>query len=335
MTETEQFICNIKRYCNKKGFNASGFLAVRLFETGGALSAWLYSDIKQSVDYVENGERLSAFGLLQFTPIGCEPLQEKLGVPKAQIRSNHIAAWRKVTQMNRAKQLDLLFAYFDFWDPITTKLSPNVKRDSILYQYLLTLSPGGGENYKDGSGYSAKQLVNKDSFRAYLVQAEGMLNGTIGVPNDEDKVQVIREGAQAAAYLKRLGTSIVNPNTCDIASAITSESASVPATSTEPTKGTRSLEDRLPLSMSFSIPEYPRLIGLKPGDVLILPSSATYRDWVITSVSREFNQGLNKLTIQANRPLEAKAFVQVALLKPEFKTNEEVNKYYWLSTFSS
>jgi hypothetical protein len=68
-TETEQFICNIKRYCNKKGFSASGFLAVRMFETGGALSAWLYSSIAQSVDYVENGERLSAFGLLQFTPI--------------------------------------------------------------------------------------------------------------------------------------------------------------------------------------------------------------------------------------------------------------------------
>lgn len=69
MTETENFICNIKRYCSKKGFSAPGFLAVRLFETGGTLSAWYYAALSQSVDYVESGERLSAFGLLQWTPV--------------------------------------------------------------------------------------------------------------------------------------------------------------------------------------------------------------------------------------------------------------------------
>jgi hypothetical protein len=83
------------------------------------------------------------------------------------------------------------------------------------------------------------------------------------------------------------------------------------------------------MSLSFSIPEYPRLIGLKPGDVLVLPPSATYRDWVVTSVNREFNQGLNKLAIQANRAISPKPFVQTEALKPEYKTAEDVAKYYW------
>jgi hypothetical protein len=260
-------------------------------------------------------------------------LQEKLGVPKAQVRANHIAAWRKVTQMNRLQQLDLLFAYFDFWDPITAKKSPNVKRDSVLYQYLLTLSPGGGENYKDGNGVSASQLINKSSFRAYLLQAEGMLNGTVPVPNDESTPQVIREGRQATTYAKKVGSTLVNPNTCDINSSIESSESTVASSAPETSKegsGTKTLEDRLPMSVSFSIPEYPRLIGLKPGDIIILPATSSFRDWVVTSVSREFNQGLNKLTIQANRPLATKPFVQEELLKPEYKTADEVNKYFWL-----
>lgn len=227
-----------------------------------------------------------------------------------------------------------MFAYFDFWDPITSKKSPNVKRDSVLYQYLLTLSPGGGENYKDGNGVSASQLIAKQSFRAYLAQAEGMLNGTIAVPNDENKIQVLRPGNTMSTYRKRMGSAIVNPSTCDITGSYTSTKSSSISPSSgpgpQPTKGTRSLEDLLPMSLSFSIPEYPRLIGLKPGDVLVLPPSATYRDWVVTSVNREFNQGLNKLTIQANRAISPKPFVQTEALKPEYKTAEDVAKYYWL-----
>ena len=96
-------------------------------------------------------------------------------------------------------------------------------------------------------------------------------------------------------------------------------------------KGVKSLEDLLPMSLSFSIPEYPRLVGLKPGDVLILPASATYRDWVVTSVNRTFNQGLNKLAIQANRAISPKPFVQAELLSQEYKTSDNVSKYYWLS----
>jgi hypothetical protein len=329
MTETENFICKIKQYCSKKGFNTEAFLAVRLFETGGSLSAWYYASLKQSVDYIDGSERLSAFGLLQWTPKGLEPVQKALGVPIAQTRENHILAYRKTQKLNRLQQLDLCFKYFDFWDPITSK-NTGIDRSSVLYQYVLTLAPGAkNANYKDGNGVSASQLIQKKSFQAYLAQAAGMLNGTVPVPNDSNEVQIIRPDG-LRTYQKINGNQLVNPSTCDIkgdyGSGSDLSSSTTSSASSSKTENKTSLEDKLPLSMTFTIPEYPRLINLKPGDVLVLPESATYRDWLVTSVSREFNQGLNILSIKANRTLSTKPFVQSELLKPV----DNVMEYYWL-----
>jgi hypothetical protein len=326
MTETEQFICKIRQYCSKKGFSAAGFLAVRLFETGGTLSAWYYAALSQSVDYIDNGERLSAFGLLQWTPIGCEPILKHLGLGEAQNRANHIAGYRKIQKLNRLQQLDLLFKYFDYWDPITSKKGGD--RGSVLYQYVLTLSPGAGANYKDGNGVTAAQLVEKKSFKAYVLQAEGMLAGKIPVPNDSPEPQVIRPD-KIRAYQQKVGTTLVNPNSC----AINSEIGSAPTTNNNATSNNTTssnktaLEDKLPMRLNFNIPEYPRLAQLKPGDALVLPSSATYRDWLITSVSREFAQGINTLAITANRPLDPKPFIQTTALEGPSNYND----YYWLT----
>lgn len=320
-TETEQFICNIKKYCNQKGYNTAAFLAVRLFETGGSLAAG-YKAEKPTRAY-------PAFGILQWTPAGCEPIQKFVGVSEVHNSANQIEAYKKVLGLSRLKQLDLCFKYFDYWEPLIKRKFPQFDKSSIEYQYVVTLSPGAGNNYKDGNQVTANELVNKPRFKLLLKEAEGMLNGTVPVPNDDG---AIHTGASAnSAHVKRMGSQIVNPNSCNINSPINDNSNQAPVTNNEATKGTKSLEDLLPMSLSFSIPEYPRLIGLRPGDVLILPISATYRDWVVTSVNREFNQGLNKLTIQANRPLKSAAFVQKDLLAQEYKTLEQINNYYWLT----
>ena len=328
-TETEQFICRIKQYCAKKGYNATAFLAVRLFETGGSLAAGYRSDQERNKD----GSVIAtpAFGILQWTPSGCEPIQKYVGVSEAHTRANNAAAYRKIEGKSRLEQLDLCFKYFDYWEPLLKKNFPQFDKGSIIYQYVVTLSPGAGSNYRDGNEVTAAQLVARPRFKALLAQAEGMLNGTVPVPNDDG---AIHTGAKAnAAHIKRMGSGLVNPDTCDIKGSYTGQKTTELSSNpvVEPTSGTRSLEDLLPMSLSFSIPEYPRLIGLKPGDVLILPPSATYRDWVVTSVNREFNQGLNRLAIQASRALGPKPFVQTALLDPEYKTVEDVAKYYWLS----
>ncbi len=330
MQETERFICKIKQYCAKRNFNTTAFLAVRLFETGGSLSAWYYANIKQPVQYVEKGERLSAFGLLQWTPIGLEPVLKDLGITTGKTRAEHILAYRKVQKYNRLEQLDLCFKYFDFWDPITSKRT-GIDRTSILYQYVLTLSPGAGANYKDGNGVTANDIINKKNFKAYLAQAEGMLNGSIAVPNDSSEVQVIRPDG-LATYQKIQGSQKVSPSTCDIAEDYTQNvlNNSVTASNQSDQKASTSIEDKLPLRLNFSIPEYPRLINLKPGDVIILPPSATYRDWLVTSVNREFNQGINILSIQANRPLSTKPFVQSEGLNPQNIFNTSTMEYYWL-----
>jgi N-acetylmuramoyl-L-alanine amidase len=330
-SETERFICKIKQYCAKKNFNTTAFLAVRLFETGGSLSAWYYASIKQSVQYVEKGERLSAFGLLQWTPIGLEPVLKDLGITTGKTRAGHILAYQKVQKYNRLEQLDLCFKYFDFWDPITSKRT-GIDRTSILYQYVLTLSPGAGANYKDGNGVTANDLINKKNFKAYLAQAEGMLNGSIAVPNDSSEVQVIRPDG-LATYQKIQGSQKVSPSTCDIAGDYTQNVLNNSSTTSKQAeqKASTSIEDKLPLKLNFSIPEYPRLINLKPGDVIILPPSATYRDWLVTSVNREFNQGLNILSIQANRPLSTKPFVQSEGLNPKNIFNTSTMDYYWLT----
>lgn len=327
-SETEAFICRIKQYCAKKGFNTAGFLAVRLFETGGTLSAWYYARLTQSVNYVENGERLSAFGLLQWTPIGLEPLIPSLGVTSGKNRKGHIEAYRKVQKLNRQQQLTLCFEYFDFWDPITSKRT-GIDRASVLYQYVLTLSPGAGPNFKDGNGVTANSLLNSKRFKAYLVQAQGMLDGTVPVPNDSPEVQVIRPDG-LSTYQKINGSQKVNPSTCDIRGDYKQVSTGAATTNLAPsdTRASTSLEDKLPLKLNFTIPEYPRLINLKPGDVVVLPESATYRDWLVTSVSREFNQGINLLTVQAHRPLTTAPFIQTTALS----SSNDPMAYYWLES---
>ena len=324
MSETEIFICRIKEFCSKNGYNATAFLAVRLFETGGSLAA----------GYVANfpGNPYPAFGILQWTPEGCEPVQKHVGVSEAHTKANNIAAYNKIKGKSRLEQLDLCFKYFDYWLPMVQKKFPQFDKSGIEYQYVVTLSPGAGNNYKDGNGVTASQLINKPQFKALLTQAEGMLNGTIPVPNDDGKVHV---GYSAnAAHVKRMGSALVNPSVCPAGISSQEQSSTGvtnPTTSNSNSKGVKSLEDLLPMSLSFSIPEYPRLVSLKPGDVLVLPASATYRDWVVTSVIRGFNPGLNKLTVQANRAISPKPFVQAEALIPEYKTAEEVNKYYWLT----
>jgi hypothetical protein len=314
-TEPEQFLCNIKRYCAKNGYDPVAFLAVRLFETGGSLAAGYQAEFPRGREY-------PAFGILQWTPAGCEPLQERLGVGKAHTRENNIAAYKKVLGLNRLKQLELCFAYYDFWEPLLKKNFPQFKKDSIEYQYVVTLSPGAGDKYKDGNGKTAKELIASANFRNRLKEAEGMLNGTVPVPRDDGALH--KGYAANAAHVKRMGSELVNPNTCDINSPIGTDAT---AAATTNTPGQKTLEDLLPMQIAFSIPEYPRFTGLKPGDVLVLPESATYRDWVVTAVTREFNQGINKLTIQANRAIAAKPFVQKEVLD---KAIGDYNNYYWL-----
>lgn len=312
-TETEKFICQIKEYCAKKGYDPIAFLAVRLFETGGSLAAGYVADQKRTYP---------AFGILQWTPAGCEPIQKFVGVPEAHTSENNIAAYLKVKGKSRLEQLDLAFKYFDYWEPLVTKKFPQFDKGGVQYQYVVTLSPSAGSNYKDGSDVTAKELINTDNFKSRLKEAEGMLNGTIPVPNDDG---AIYRGPNAnAAHMRRMGSQIVNPSVCAFGSnkEANVSTANTPAGNTEAKK---SLEDLLPMSINISIPEYPRLVNLKPGDVIILPKTATYRDWVVTNVAREFNQGLNKLTIQAHRALAPKAFVQDSLLVEI----SDPMKYYW------
>ena len=322
LTETETFICRIKEFCSKNEYNATAFLAVRLFETGGSLAAGYVAQDPPGRDY-------PAFGLLQWTPAGCEPVQKHVGISEAHTKANNIAAYNKIKGKSRLEQLDLCFKYFDYWLPLIQKKFPQFDKGGIEYQYVVTLSPGAGNNYKDGNGVTASQLINKPRFKALLSQAEGMLNGTVPVPNDDGKVHV---GYSAnAAHVKKMGSVLVNPSVCSTGISSQEPGSAGIAAPNSNSKGVKSLEDLLPMSLSFSIPEYPRLVGLKPGDVLILPASATYRDWVVTSVNRTFNQGLNKLAVQANRAISPKPFVQTELLSQEYKTSDNVSKYYWLS----
>jgi hypothetical protein len=88
----------------------------------------------------------------------------------------------------------------------------------------------------------------------------------------------------------------------------------------------KSIEDILPVKMSISIPEYPRLVGLKAGDVIVLPQTSQLRDWLITRVERTFTAGLNTLVISCNRPLDPKPFIQAEALTG-FPTN--IMAHYW------
>ena len=346
-TETEQFICAVKTGCELRGYDPVSFLSVRMFETGSTLSAWYETDLLLGVK-----RKYQSFGLLQYTIDGIEPLTFH------RTKAEKEALFLQIREVNRLEQLDICFKYMDYWS--RHGVDVNFK-DQDLYHYVKTLAPNGGPDYPQDENLTPRQITQGSgaagkNFRAIKRVVEGMLNGTHPVPNDAPTRERFNQKS-SAAYRKKWGSQLVNPNTCSvktpapkkeqpseavkpqneaqpgvksvasgIAEKATSVTQDVPKSSTA-TKAKKSIEELLPLKISFSIPMYPRLVSLKPGDVIILPSEAVYRDWLVTSISIEFNQGLNTLKIQGNRPLEAKAFVQSALLG--FKPNDPMS-YYWL-----
>jgi hypothetical protein len=78
--------------------------------------------------------------------------------------------------------------------------------------------------------------------------------------------------------------------------------------------------------LEITIPEYPALVGLKAGDVLILPETSQLRDWVVISINRTFNAGLNMLDIKCGRPIKPEPFVQPQVLA---KTPKDPMLYYY------
>lgn len=347
-TETEQFICAVKTGCAQRGFDPISFLAVRMFETGGHLSAWYETDLKLGVK-----RKYQSFGLLQYTVDGIEPLTAR------RTKDEKEALFLQIRESNRLEQLEICFKYMDYWSRYGAKVD---FADQDLYHYVKTLAPNGGPDYPQDENLTPRQITQGSgaagkNFRAYKRVVEGMLNGTHPVPNDAPTREKFNQKG-SVAYRKKWGSQLVNPNTCNVkapepkkeqtAKAVKPQSEAQPGVksvasgiadkvqsvtqsapkSSVATKAKKSIEELLPLKISFSIPMYPRLVQLKPGDVVVLPSEAVYRDWLVTSISIEFNQGLNTLKILGNRPLEAKAFVQNALLG--FRPNDSMS-YYWLS----
>jgi hypothetical protein len=351
-TETEQFICAVLTGCARRSYDPVSFLSVRMFETGSTLSAWYETDLK-----LGKKRKYQSFGLLQYTVEGIEPLTFHRS------KAEKEALFLQIRQLNRLEQLEICFQYMDYWSSNGVDVS---FADQDLYHYVKTLAPTGGPDYPQDENLTPRQITQGSgaagkNFRAIKRVVEGMLNGTHPVPNDAPTREKFNQKG-SAAYRKKWGSQLVNPNTCGLkvpepkkvapAEAVKPQNEAQPGVKNTPvatgiaekaqsvtqgvpktaksaaTKAKKALEDLLPLKISFTIPMYPRLVQLKPGDVIVLPSEAVYRDWLVTSISIEFNQGLNTLKIQGNRPLEAKAFVQNALLG--FKPND-VMSYYWLT----
>lgn len=323
--ETTQFIRNLRAGCAKIGCPPEIYLAIRLFETGGTLSA----------RYSSNKNTYTAYGLLQFTVEGCEPLRPFVGVAKhtgdgADNTEKNRQAYQIIKRKNRLEQLDLSFKHYEFWQTI-----PSVKAKIAQYEkinpdyvwYGLTLNPANWEA-RDDNKVKAKEIIAFPNYKNCKAQAIKMLNGEIGIPNDPPGEPFIGENA-AAAYMKKVGSTkvpVAQQNGAYISPGSNSAIGSGKGTETEKKK--KSIDDILPVKCNISIPEYPRLLFIMPGDVIIFPPTSQLRDWVVTSVDRKFRPGLNELRITCNRPLDPTPFVQNEVLN-QSTTNKPMS-YYWL-----
>jgi hypothetical protein len=303
--EVSAFMTKFTASCGNVGVSPQVALTVMLFETGSSLSAWF-----------TNGQE--AFGLLQWTKAGCEPVavQKAIGI-EAPAPAKRNEAYVKMKQLNRQEQLRGWEAYYKYWYVQNAKDYESIK-DAYLKHYVLTLAPNGGPKYKDSTGFSASDIVQGKgpagkNFEALKLVAADMLSGKKPVPGEDPKPQVVNGNTALNKYLKAVGSCAWSGEGGGAASS-TGSSASGGKDSKQKT-----ITDLLPVELSLNIPEYPALVGMKPGDVLILPKTSQLRDWVVVSIDRTFTAGMNILSIKASRPLEPKAFVQEAALGVEPK----------------
>jgi hypothetical protein len=302
--EVQKFMSSLVAACSEIGIPPEVALAIMLFETGSSLSAW----------YQANTNRRTAFGILQWTVAGCQPVavQKAIGIPNPVAnKAKADECYLKMQGLNRLEQLRGWKAYYGHWYKVNAKQWENIK-DPYLKHYVMTLAPNGGPDYKDGNGVSARDLtsgkgVRGRNFAALKIKAADMLSGKIEVPAEDPKVQRFVGPGAAARYLRDVGGCKYTGGT---STAAAPPSLAPQAGSPEP----RSIQDLLPVELQFTIPEYPALVGLKAGDVLILPPSSQLRDWVVASISRSFTAGMNMLTVRANRPLDPKPFVSAQAL---------------------
>jgi hypothetical protein len=310
---TQLFIDELRTYSAEIGIKPEVGLAVMLFETGGSLSAWYKSS-----------DSSEAFGILQWTKGGAEPapVQKAVGIinPTEATRTD---AYEKLKLLNRREQLKAWKAYYLHWYKLKESTWANIS-DPYLKHYVLTLAPNGGPNYRDGNGVSAAIITQGtgpqgQNFTACKKLAGQMLSGEKEIPNEDEKAQEVIGPKALGNYLTKVGTTKISQTP-----SITNPAAG--AVNTNASDKKKTLEDLLPVKISFSIIEYPRLIGLKAGDVIVLPPSSQLRDWLITKVERNFSNGFNTLQISGNRPLDPKPFVQTEALA---NGPTDFLKHYW------
>jgi hypothetical protein len=334
MSETQDFMCRLVSGCNERGYDPAAFLAVRLFETGSTLSAYYQTDI--------NGLKYQSQGLLQWTVTGVEIFNTDKS------RANSERTFLVVKDSDRLKQLEYAFKYFDIWKNIGAKVDFN---EQYLWHYVKTLAPGRGPDTVQKNNPTPREIVEGSgavgkNFRGLKILAQKMLNGTADIPRDSSTVEHFNQRGtrgllSAKQHHQKYGFERFNPSVCS--AKYTPKSTTTSAEKPRPgviekakpaveklvntvdkqvneakrtitptsKKGTIPVEERFPLRMTFTIPEYPRLVFMKPGDVIILPPPIEYKDWLVSEVNREFYSGINKLTVSAMRPLEAKPFTSL------------------------
>jgi hypothetical protein len=338
MSETQDFMCRLVSGCNERGYDPAAFLAVRLFETGSTLSAYYQTDIA--------GLKYQSQGLLQWTVTGVEIFNSDKSRANSERTFLVVKDSNRLKQLEYAfKYFDIwanIGAKVDFneqylWHYVKT-LAPGRGPDTIQKN-----NPTPRE-IVEGSGAVGK------NFRGLKVLAQKMLNGTADIPRDSPTVEYFNQRGtrgllSARVHHQKYGFERFNPSACS--AKYTPKTATKPAEKPKPSviekpkpgviektssatnevvkqvneikstvkptskKAKVAFEERFPLKMTFTIPEYPRLVFMKPGDVIILPPPIEYRDWLVSEVNREFYSGINKLTVSAMRPLEVAPFTSL------------------------
>lgn len=303
--EAKTFISKLISYSAEIGEPPEVCLTVMLFESAESLNSKFSGD----------GGRAS--GLLQYTKefAASKGLLINLGYSNAtfeNVAALSVQAFQKSKSQNRLQQLEVWRIYHLFHKAANKKSFAGGNK--YLRHYVRTLAPNGGADYKDGNGVTASSLTSGqgrtgDQWNRCRKLADDILAGKEPIPGEDNGSSAINGYKALAAYHARVGYVLVNPGTLPPASAGTAAAPSSTAAAAAATAA-----DAFPVKISINIPEYPRLIGIKPGDVIILPATSQLRDWVIESIERTFTQGLNTLVLSGGRPLDPSPFVQTELL---------------------
>lgn len=331
IAEVKNFVSTFLSYCQQAGVNPEVALAVMLFESGSTLNSKFYSDAG------------GAFGFGQFTKEFAQTRQllRELGaadVTYENVTTKGVAYFEALKSQNRMQHLKTWFVYTNFYKNTNPNSKGNYEKfakiNKYLPQYQLWLNPNANPDRKDGNGVSAAQITSGQgrtatTWNACVKLADDLLSGKEPWPGEDSSFGGRITLATAPAYHNRVGYVFLKS-----AETGASQSANQSATLTPPAADSSSaaaakpnLSETLPVEISISIPEYPKLVGLKPGDVIILPQTSQLRDWLITSVERTFNNGLNILSISGRRPLSPAPFVQPELLA---RIVQRPMSYYYL-----